>query len=99
MSVRAFILIASLLPLSACVAGAVGAAGAVGVAAIQDRTFGESLDDANASNQIKARLLAASPSRYNEVDVEVADRIVLLTGRVPAWKIASRPNELPGMST
>ncbi|MDF1679815.1 BON domain-containing protein [Ponticaulis sp.] len=82
MSVRAFLLVACILPLSGCVAGVVGAAGAVSVAAVQDRTLGQSLDDANASNELKARLLAAGPRRYNEVDVEVAGRVALLTGRV-----------------
>ena len=83
MSVRALLLIASLLPLSACAAGVVGAAGAVGVAAVQDRTIGQSLDAANASNELKTRLLAAGPRRFTEVDVEVAGRVALLTGRVP----------------
>ncbi|OUX98411.1 BON domain-containing protein [Ponticaulis sp.] len=82
MSVRALLLIGAIVPLTSCVAGVVGAAGAVGVAAVQDRSIGESLDDANMSNEIKARLLANGPVRYNEVDVEVSGRIVLLSGRV-----------------
>lgn len=99
MSIRALILIAGLIPLSGCVAAAVGAAGAAGVAAFQDKTMGESLDDANASNQLKARLMTADPRAFNEVDVEVAGRVALLTGRVPtiedrhraesmAWEVA-----------
>lgn len=82
MSVRALILIAGFLPLTGCVATAIGAAGAVGVATLQEKTLGESLDDANASNQLKTRLLAAGPRRFTEVDVEVAGKIALLTGRV-----------------
>ncbi len=83
MTMRALILIAGLFPLTGCVTAAVGAAGAVGVAAFQDKTLGESLDDANASNELKARLMTASAARYNEVDVEVAHRTALLSGRVP----------------
>tara|TARA_Y100000052_G_scaffold22006_1_gene22479 strand:+ start:75386 stop:76066 length:681 start_codon:yes stop_codon:yes gene_type:complete len=79
----ALLLVGSLIPLSGCVTAAVGAAGAVGVAAIQDKSFGESLDDAAASNELKARLMTASPSAFNEVDVEVAGRMALLSGRVP----------------
>jgi len=82
MSVRALILIAGFLPLTGCVATAIGAAGAVGVATLQEKTLGESLDDANASNQLKTRLLAAGPRRFTEVDVEVAGKVALLTGRV-----------------
>lgn len=82
MSVRALLLIAGFLPLTGCVATAIGAAGAVGVATLQEKTLGESLDDANASNQLKTRLLAAGPRRFTEVDVEVAGKTALLTGRV-----------------
>ncbi|MAP95102.1 MAG: phospholipid-binding protein [Ponticaulis sp.] len=84
------LLFAAILPLSGCVTA---------VASLQDKTLGESLDDAAASNEIKARLMAASPARFNEVDVEVANRVVLLSGRVPgaedrreaeqiAWEVA-----------
>ena len=82
MLLRSLILLSAVTTLSGCVATAVGAAGAVGVAAIQDRTLGESLDDANASNELKTRLLSAGPERFGEVDVEVAGRTALLTGRV-----------------
>ncbi len=83
MLVRAIILACGLASLSGCVTAAVGAAGAVGVTALQDRTLGEGLDDAAASNQLKAKLMARSAERFNEVDVEVANKIALLTGRVP----------------
>ncbi|MFC6197994.1 BON domain-containing protein [Ponticaulis profundi] len=82
MIVRALLLSTALCTLSGCVATAVGAAGAVGVAAMQDRTIGQGLDDANASNELKTKLMAAGPERFAEVDVEVANRTVLLTGRV-----------------
>ena len=83
MSVR-ILLAASLVavPLSACAVAAVGAAGAVGVAAVQDKTVGEALDDATASNVIKTRLLNKSGERFAGVDVEVTGGLVLLSGRV-----------------
>jgi osmotically-inducible protein OsmY len=62
---------------------AVGAAASVGVYAVQDRTIGEDIDDANASNQAKMRLLAADRAAFQEVDVEVANGNLLLSGAVP----------------
>lgn len=86
MRLSALLLIGGLIPLSGCVTAAVGAVGAVGVSAFQDKSFGESLDDATASNELKARLMTSSPSAFNEVDVEVAGRMALLTGRVPTME-------------
>ena len=71
-----------LLPLGGCVVAAVGTAGAVGLTAAQDKTMGQALDDANVSNQIKAKLLSENTETFSEVDVEVANGLVLLSGRV-----------------
>ncbi len=73
-------LIALLPVLSGCVTAIVGAAGATAVTATQERSFGEALDDAAVSNEIKSKLLANGG--MSEVDVEVAGGIVLLSGRV-----------------
>ncbi|MDZ4760969.1 MAG: BON domain-containing protein [Alphaproteobacteria bacterium] len=55
-----------------------------GCSLVQEKTFGESLDEANTGTQIKTKLFASGgTSRFGEVDVEVADRLVLLSGRVP----------------
>lgn len=63
------------------------AAGLGGCAVLQEKTFGESLDEATAGTQIKTKLFADSAwKRFGEVDVEVADRFVLLSGRVPSEK-------------
>jgi osmotically-inducible protein OsmY len=70
------------LPVTGCVAAVVGTAGAVGLTSMQEKTMGEALDDATASNEIKAKLLNESAGRYAEVDVEVASGLVLLSGRV-----------------
>lgn len=63
--------------------GVVGAAGA-GVVAVQDRTMGEGLDDALASNSVKSRLLAVDRAGFGNVDVEVAVGRLLLSGSVPS---------------
>ena len=62
---------------------AIGTAASVGVYAAQDRTIGEGIDDATASNQVKLRLLAADRAAFQEVDVEVANGNLLLSGAVP----------------
>ncbi|KCZ90008.1 BON domain-containing protein [Hyphomonas johnsonii] len=78
----AAVALALAFPLSGCAVAALGAAGAVGVTAVQDKTMGEALDDATTSNEIKAKLLSESANRFGEVDVEVAGGLVLLSGRV-----------------
>ncbi|MEZ6000271.1 BON domain-containing protein [Hyphomonas sp.] len=81
--IPAFVLSMTLvLPLGGCVVAAVGTAGAVGITAVQDKTMGQALDDANVSNQIKAKLLSENTEKFSEVDVEVANGLVLLSGRV-----------------
>jgi osmotically-inducible protein OsmY len=68
---------------SGCMTAAMGAAASVGVYAMQDRTIGEGIDDAAASNQVKMRLMAADSSAFAEVDVEVANGALLLSGAAP----------------
>ena len=68
---------------SGCVTAAIGTAASVGVYAVQDRTIGEGVDDAAASSSIKMRLMAADRAAFQEVDVEVANRNVLLSGTAP----------------
>ena len=69
-------------PLGGCAVAAIGTAGAVGVAAAQEKSLGEAVDDATASNEIKSKLLSESANRFGEVDVEVTGGLVLLSGRV-----------------
>ena len=80
------------LPLTGCVAAAAGAAGAVGVAAVQDRTVGKAVDDATMSNEIKAKLL--SENGFGEVDVEVVNGLVLLSGRVSSPEMRVRAEDI-----
>lgn len=79
LSTLSLILCAPILA-SGCAAAVLGTAGAVGVASFQEKSFGEAIDDASVSNQIKAKLL--EEGGYGEVDVEVAQGLVLLSGRV-----------------
>jgi osmotically-inducible protein OsmY len=75
--------VAACASVSGCVTAALGAAAGVGVYAVQDRTIGEGIDDAAASQQVKMRLMAADSGAFQEVDVEVAGGNLLLSGAVP----------------
>ncbi len=66
-----------------CVTAVAGTAASVGVYAMQDRTIGQGIDDANISNQVKMRLLAADRAAFQQVDVEVAGANLLLSGVAP----------------
>lgn len=69
---------------SGCVTAAAGAAAGIGLFAVQDRTIGEGIDDAAASQEIKTRLMSVDRAGYAEVDVEVANGAVLLSGAAPS---------------
>lgn len=73
-------LLALLPAVSGCATAIIGAAGATAVTATQERSFGEALDDAAVSSEIKSKLVANGG--LGEVDVEVAAGLVLLSGRV-----------------
>jgi len=98
MSVR-LALATSLLALSTtgCVAAAVAGAGTVGVAAAQERTVGQAVDDASTSNEIKTRLL--QEDGYGEVDVEVVGGLVLLSGRVNEPEMRTRAEDVAWSSS
>ncbi|MEM1105411.1 MAG: BON domain-containing protein [Pseudomonadota bacterium] len=80
------------LTTTGCVAAAVAGAGTVGVAAAQERTVGQAVDDAATSSQIKTRLL--QEGGYGEVDVEVVDGLVLLSGRVSSPEMRTRAEDV-----
>lgn len=79
----ALVVLAAAASVSGCVTAALGTAASVGVYAVQDRTIGQGIDDAAASNQVKMRLLAADSAAFAEVDVEVANGSLLLSGAAP----------------
>ena len=68
---------------SGCVAAAGAAVAGVGMFAVQDRTIGEGIDDTTASSQVKARLLATDASGFAQVDVQVQEGNLLLSGAAP----------------
>ena len=68
---------------SGCITATAGAAAGVGLFALQERTIGEGIDDAAASQEVKARLMAADRAGFMEVDVEVAGGSLLLSGVAP----------------
>jgi osmotically-inducible protein OsmY len=68
---------------SGCVTAVAGAAAGVGLYAMQDRTIGQGIDDAAASQEVKTRLMAADSTGFAEVDVEVANGALLLSGNAP----------------
>lgn len=78
-----FIVAAASFSVSGCMTAAIGTVASVGVYAAQDRTIGEGIDDASASQQVKMRLMAADSAAFQEVDVEVANRALLLSGSAP----------------
>jgi osmotically-inducible protein OsmY len=68
---------------SGCVTAVAGAAAGVGLFAMQDRTIGEGIDDAAASQEVKTRLMAVDRAGFSDVDVEVANGNLLLSGAAP----------------
>ena len=79
----------SLLALAACgstggcAVMVAGAAAGVGMAAVQDRTAGEVMDDGHAYGDVKARLMAADAEGFRDTHVEVYDDNLLLSGSAP----------------
>jgi len=82
-SVALLAMFAASASVSGCMTAAFGAAAGIGLYAVQDRTIGEGIDDAVASQEVKTRLLAADGAGFAEVDVEVANGVLLLSGVAP----------------
>ena len=83
------LIIATVPMLTGCVVKAVGAAA---VSASQERTTGEAIDDATLSSDIKSKLNVHRS--LNEVDVEVAGGLVLLSGRVSSPELRIMAEDL-----
>jgi osmotically-inducible protein OsmY len=75
--------LAACAPAGACAIVAPVAAAGVGMAAVQDRTPGEVMDDASDYTDVKARLMAADAQGFSETHVQVYADNMLLTGTVP----------------
>lgn len=59
------------------------AAAGVGLAAVQDRSAGQVMDDANDYTDVKARLMAVDAEGFAQTHVQVYGNNLLLTGSVP----------------
>jgi len=66
-----------------CAVMAVGAAAGVGMAAVQDRTAGEVMDDGHIYSDVKTRMMAADASGFRDTHIEVYNGNILLSGAVP----------------
>ncbi len=66
-----------------CTSLAIGAVGATAVAAAQERTIGDAIDDAIIYTEVNSQLLQADIDLFQHVGVEVVEGRVLLTGSVP----------------
>jgi osmotically-inducible protein OsmY len=83
---RALISLAALLACTStggCAVMAVGAAAGVGMAAVQDRTAGQVMDDGHTYGDVKGRLMAADADGFRDTHVEVYEENLLLSGAVP----------------
>ncbi|MBT5434893.1 MAG: BON domain-containing protein [Alphaproteobacteria bacterium] len=70
--------------LSGCVSMAIGAAATTGVAAAEERTMGDVVDDFTTNAQINGDLFAYSERLFQDVSIDVTEGRVLLTGKVPS---------------
>lgn len=60
-------------------------AGTAGAAmGMQDRTFGEAVDDSVASGSIKRRLMAVDRNGFGDIDIQMASGRLLMSGQVPS---------------
>jgi osmotically-inducible protein OsmY len=86
------------MALSGCAGAVIGAGAAVGVAAAQERSIGEAVDDKTIHTQIASAMLQKSEKIFTSVNIEVLEGRVLLTGNVDtaddraeaariAWKV------------
>ena len=66
-----------------CTSLAIGAMGATAVAAAQERTIGDAIDDAIIYTEVNSQMLQADIELFQHVGVEVVEGRVLLTGSVP----------------
>ena len=72
-----------LLAAPGCTTMAVGAAGTTAVAAAQERTIGDAIDDSLIYTEVNHHLLQADIDLFRDVGVKVVEGRVLLTGSVP----------------
>jgi len=79
---------------SGCVTAAVAGAAGVGLLAAQQRPFGQGLDDASASTDIKSKMLRTDARGFSGIDVRVVDGRALLVGTTPSAEFKSEAERL-----
>ena len=77
------IVVVPMLAAQGCTTLAVGAGGTFGVAAVQERTIGDAVDDTVIHATINHKIFQADIDLFQDVGVEVVEGRVLLTGTVP----------------
>lgn len=80
--------------LGGCTSAVIGGGAAAGVAAAQERSVGNAIDDTTIAAEIAAKLLDDSFSLFRNVDLEVLEGRVLLTGKVPKTEDRLRAEEI-----
>ncbi len=76
------LLLVGALSLSACAGALVGGAATVGVAAVQERSVGDAVDDASIEFRVKDKFLEQSDKLFTRVSVDSVEGRVLLSGTV-----------------
>ncbi len=72
------------LALPACAPVIAGAAATSGLVLAQERSVGNAIDDFTIQNTISTRLYDVHPTEFRQIDMDVVEGRVLVTGRVPS---------------
>lgn len=84
----------AILSAQGCAAVAVGGAAKVASLGLQDRPFGQGLDDTSSAATLRAKLLQADANAYLHVGIDVDEGRVLLTGSVPTPEHKARAEQI-----
>ena len=80
--------------LGGCTGAVIGGAAAGGIAGAQERSIGDAIDDTTIATKISTSMLDDSFQLFRDVDLEVLEGRVLLTGKVPEAKDRLRAEEI-----
>lgn len=80
--------------LGGCTGAVVGAGAAAGIGVAQERSVGDAIDDTTIATKLSAKLFDDSFKLFRDVDLEVVEGRVLLTGKVEEQASRLRAEEL-----
>ena len=80
--------------LSGCGGAIIGAGAAAGIGVAQERSIGNAIDDTAIATELSAKLFDDSFQLFRDVDLEVVEGRVLLTGKVEKQESRLRAEEL-----